>query len=60
MADRALFGLWAFFFVTRCAGGGEMGFLGGLSGWEIGVVRVVAEGESVGAFKWRGGRLGVV
>ena len=29
MADRALFGLWAFFFVTRCAGGGEMGVLGG-------------------------------
>ena len=37
-----------------------MGLLGGLSGWEIGVVKVVAEGGSVEAFRWRGGRLGVV
>jgi hypothetical protein len=55
VADRALFGLWAFFLVTRWAGGGEMGLLGGLSGWEVGMMKVMAERGPVGAFRWREG-----
>lgn len=37
-----------------------MGILGGLSGWEIRMMMVVAEGGSVGAFRWKEGGLGVV